>query len=120
ELVDVFQSKRKKREQLGRGGTFNRKLTGLNRAWCQKFLRCRDKKVPKIDIFPGKTFRACFFHRLKRLACLRVVTADHRRQSLLQTRPIIKRLALSRLGGDTRESRARDIIMIENELVSRL
>ena len=36
ELADVFQCEREKREKLRRAGAFNRELTGLNRAWCQK------------------------------------------------------------------------------------
>ena len=118
ELVNVFQRKGKKREQLRRAGAFNRKLTGLNRARRQQRLRRCDKKVRKIDIVFGKTFRACLFNRLKRFARLCVVTADHGSESLLQTRPIVKRLPVSRFGSDASESRSGDVVVIENELVS--
>src|SRR5207249_5390459 len=57
-------------------------------------------------------------NRLKRFARLCVVTADRGSESLLQTRPIVKRLPVSRFGSDASESRSGDVVVIENELVS--
>ena len=119
ELTNVFQCKRKKPEQLRPARALNRKLTGLNPARRQKRLRCRDHEVRKIDIFPRETFYACFFHCLKSFAGLSVVATDHGRKALLQAGPIIKRLPVSRCGGNPAKGRSRDIVVIKDELMSR-